>query len=90
MTKSDNGLEQQVEAARPRNRRPSRSSARSPAALRAIARKPDLEVDLSRPKRPGLIGGKARLPEPPRKLAEREAAIVRGNADSIALRARLS
>jgi cobaltochelatase CobT len=32
------------------------------------------------------MGGKARLPEPPRKLTKAEAAIVRGNADSIALR----
>ena len=34
----------------------------------------------------GLAGGKARLPEPPRRLNEREAAIVRGHADAIALR----
>ncbi len=39
-----------------------------------------------RAERPGLAGGKARLPEPPRRLNEREAAIVRGHADSIALR----
>ena len=36
--------------------------------------------------RPGLAGGKARLPEPPRKLNSQEAAIVRGHADSVALR----
>src|SRR5579862_1460803 len=53
--------------------------------LRAIARKPDLEVSFAA-ERPGLITGKARLPEPPRKLTRAEAAIVRGNADSIALR----
>src|SRR5262249_5268061 len=35
---------------------------------------------------PGLPGGRARLPEPPRKLSPHEAAIVRGHADSIALR----
>ena len=35
--------------------------------LRAIARKPDLEVSFAA-ERPGLAGGKARLPEPPRKL----------------------
>ena len=29
------------------------------------------------------MGGKARLPEPPRKLGAREAAIVRGHADSM-------
>ena len=33
-----------------------------------------------------MVGGKARLPEPPRKLTRAEAAIVRGHADSIALR----
>jgi cobaltochelatase CobT len=53
--------------------------------LRAIARKPDLEVNFAA-ERPGLMGGKARLPEPPRKLSKAEAAIVRGNADAIALR----
>src|ERR1700719_462327 len=53
--------------------------------LRAIARKPDLEVGFAA-ERPGLAAGKARLPEPPRKLSTREAAIVRGHADSIALR----
>ena len=53
--------------------------------LRAIAGKGDLEVSFAA-ERPGLAGGKARLPEPPRRLNEREAAIVRGHADSIALR----
>jgi cobaltochelatase CobT len=53
--------------------------------LRAIARKSDLEVAFAA-ERPGLAGGKARLPEPARKLTAREAAIVRGHADSIALR----
>jgi cobaltochelatase CobT len=53
--------------------------------MRAIARKPDLEVGFAA-ERPGIAGGKARLPEPPRKLTVQEAAIVRGHADSIALR----
>jgi cobaltochelatase CobT len=53
--------------------------------MRALARKPDLEVTYAA-ERPGLLGGKARLPEPARKLSKAEAAIVRGNADSIALR----
>src|SRR5262249_17454016 len=52
---------------------------------RAIARKPDLEVAFAA-ERPGLMGGKVRLPEPPRKLSKAEAAIVRGHADSVALR----
>src|SRR6516165_10535655 len=33
-----------------------------------------------------MAGGKARLPEPPRKLSPADAAIVRGHADAIALR----
>ena len=53
--------------------------------LRAIAKRPDLEVGFAA-ERPGLAAGKARLPEPPRKLNAREAAIVRGHADSVALR----
>jgi len=53
--------------------------------LRAIAAKSELEVSFAA-ERPGLAGGKARLPEPPRRLNEREAAIVRGHADSLALR----
>ena len=53
--------------------------------LRAIAGKGDLEVGFAA-ERPGLAAGKARLPEPPRRLNEREAAIVRGHADSMALR----
>src|SRR5712691_9571386 len=53
--------------------------------LRAIARKPELEVSFAA-ERPGIVGGKARLPEPPRKLTGPDAAIVRGHADAIALK----
>ena len=53
--------------------------------IRALARKPNLEVAFAA-ERPGLLGGKVRLPEPPRKLGKAEAAVVRGHADSIALR----
>jgi len=53
--------------------------------LRAIARQPELEVTFAA-ERPGAVGGKVRLPEPARKLTVQEAAIVRGHADSIALR----
>src|SRR5499427_4061762 len=53
--------------------------------LRAIARRPELEVSFAA-ERPGLAGGKARLPEPPRKLTLTDAAIVRGHADAVALR----
>jgi cobaltochelatase CobT len=53
--------------------------------VRAIARKAELEVSFAA-ERPGLSSGKVRLPEPPRKLTRQEAAIVRGNADAIALK----
>jgi cobaltochelatase CobT len=53
--------------------------------LRAIARKSDIEVAFAA-ERPGVAGNKARLPEPPRKLNENDAAIVRGHADALALR----
>ena len=53
--------------------------------MRAIARKPDLEISYAA-ERPGMAGGKARLPEPPRKLSAQDAAIVRGHSDSIALK----
>jgi len=53
--------------------------------MRAIARKPNLEISFAA-ERPGLMGAKARLPEPPRKLSRAEAAIVRGHADSLALK----
>ncbi len=74
---------------RPRN--PSKDSPTEPfkravtGCLRAIARKPELEVAFAA-ERPGIVAGKARLPEPPRKLSGGEAAIVRGHADSIALK----
>ena len=53
--------------------------------LRAIAGKGDIEVAFAA-ERPGLAANKVRLPEPARRLNDREAAIVRGHADSIALR----
>src|SRR5947208_2147005 len=55
------------------------------SCMRAIARKPDLEISYAA-ERPGMAGGKARLPEPPRKLNVQYAAIVRGHSDSIALK----
>src|SRR5438477_11121149 len=72
---------------KPRN--PSKDSPTEPfkravtGCLRAIARKPELEVSFAA-ERPGIVGGKARLPEPPRKLSGPDAAIVRGHAASIA------
>ena len=53
--------------------------------LRAIAKRPDLEVAFASD-RPVLTGDKARLPEPGRKVSAHDAAILRGQADSIALR----
>jgi cobaltochelatase CobT len=53
--------------------------------MRALARAPDLEVTYASD-RPSLSGGKARLPDPPRKLAPSDVAIVRGHADAMALR----
>src|SRR5437868_10340307 len=76
------------------NIKPKNPSKESPAepfkravagCMRAIARKPDLEITYAA-ERPGIAGGKARLPEPPRKLNLQDAAIVRGHADSIALK----
>src|SRR6201746_228669 len=55
------------------------------SCLRAIARTPELEVTFAA-ERPGLSPGKARLPEPARKMTKKDAAIVRGHADSIALK----
>ena len=59
------------------------------SCTRAMARHPELEVAFSSDK-PALVtgpeGAKARLPEPPRKANPREAAILRGFADSFALR----
>src|SRR5829696_42314 len=53
--------------------------------MRAIARKPDLEVSFASD-RPALMGDKARLPEPPRKLNPHDVAVIRGHSDSMALR----
>jgi cobaltochelatase CobT len=53
--------------------------------LRALARDAELEIAYAA-ERPGLAGGKVKLPEPPRKLTPQDAAIIRGHADSSALR----
>jgi cobaltochelatase CobT len=57
--------------------------------MRAMAKSPGLEVAYAAD-RPSLIqtgsAAKARLPDPQRKLDAREAAILRGHADSMALR----
>jgi len=81
----------------PSNRKPA-SPAEAPqepfkravaGCMRAMARTPELEVSFA-PDKPSVVGSgdsaKARLPEPARKLTAREAAIVRGHADSMALK----
>ncbi|MFV0280866.1 MAG: cobaltochelatase subunit CobT [Rhodoblastus sp.] len=59
------------------------------SCMRAMSQTPGLEVAYSAD-RPGVTGAgenaKARLPEPPRKLSPRDAAILRGHSDSLALR----
>ncbi|MFJ5368583.1 cobaltochelatase subunit CobT [Bosea sp. CER48] len=54
-------------------------------AMKAIARKPEMEIVFAADK-PSLVGERARLPEPPRKLSAGDVAILRGQADSMALR----
>lgn len=54
-------------------------------AMRAIAGKAELDISFAND-RPALLADKARLPEPPRKMTAADAAIVRGHADSMALR----
>src|SRR5271165_3051884 len=53
--------------------------------LRAIAKKPDLEVSFAA-ERPGLAGGKVRLPEPPRKLGKQDDAIEQARVEAIGAR----
>src|SRR5690349_22292432 len=55
------------------------------SCLKAIAKTPELDVTFAA-ERPGLAPGKARLPEPARKMSKRDAAVIRGHADSIALK----
>src|SRR5271169_6837268 len=59
------------------------------SCTRAMSRRPELEILFAADK-PALVvgpdGAKARLPEPPRKPNPRETAILRGLADSMALR----
>jgi cobaltochelatase CobT len=53
--------------------------------MRAVAQKQDLEIAFASD-RPALMGDKARLPEPPRRLTAQDVAVLRGHADSMALR----
>jgi cobaltochelatase CobT len=53
--------------------------------MRAVAKKQDLEITFAAD-RPALMGDKARLPEPPRRLTAQDVAVLRGHSDSMALR----
>ncbi len=53
--------------------------------VRAVAGKNDIDVTFAAD-RPLLTGDKIRLPEPPRRLSPKEAAITRGLGDAMALR----
>jgi cobaltochelatase CobT len=53
--------------------------------LKAIARRPELEVSFSTDK-PALTDERARLAEPPRRMTPADVALLRGQADAMALR----
>ncbi|MEM8551384.1 MAG: cobaltochelatase subunit CobT, partial [Pseudomonadota bacterium] len=53
--------------------------------MRAISGNPDLEVSFSSDK-PSLVGEKARLPEPTRRMLAKDVAVTRGLGDSMALK----
>ncbi|MBK9081301.1 MAG: cobaltochelatase subunit CobT [Rhizobiales bacterium] len=59
------------------------------SAMRALAQSPTLEVTYASD-RPSVVaspeGARARLPEPSRKMTLKEASVVRGHADAMALR----
>jgi len=55
------------------------------SCMRAFARRPELEVSFASD-RPSLVDERARLPEPPRKMTGKDAAILRGYSDAMALR----
>ncbi len=57
------------------------------AAIRAIAERDDISASFA-PSGQGLVGTEARLPLPARDLPSEDAAMVRGEADAIALRLR--
>ncbi|MCL2715852.1 MAG: cobaltochelatase subunit CobT [Alphaproteobacteria bacterium] len=53
--------------------------------MKAVAGTAELEVSFAS-ERPGIAAGKVRLPEPARKMTARDAAVLRGYADSMALK----
>ena len=54
--------------------------------IKALARESGPRGRPSRPDRPAFMGDKVRLPEPPRRLTTQDVAILRGKANSMALR----
>jgi len=78
----------------PTNRTPGKPAKEAPVepfkravtgCFKAIAGVAEFEVAFAA-ERPGLGPGRVRLPEPPRRFTQRDAAIVRGHADALALR----
>ncbi|MFS8036228.1 cobaltochelatase subunit CobT [Xanthobacter sp. AM11] len=78
----------------PTNRTPGKTPKEAPAepfkravagCFKAIAGVADMEVTFAS-ERPALAPDRVRLPEPPRRFTLQDAAIVRGHADSLALR----
>ncbi|MGH2340925.1 cobaltochelatase subunit CobT [Segnochrobactraceae bacterium EtOH-i3] len=53
--------------------------------MRAIARNPELEVSFATD-RPSVSGNRVRLPEPPRRMSLKDAAVLRGLGDAASLR----
>ncbi len=53
--------------------------------VRAISGVPELDITFSAD-RPQVVSGSVKLPEPPRRMSKRDAAIFRGQADSLALK----
>jgi len=53
--------------------------------MKAVAGTAELEVSFAS-ERPGIVANKVRLPEPARKMTARDAAVLRGYADSMALK----
>ncbi len=54
-------------------------------ALKAIGKTADIEIVFGMDK-PGLVGNRVRLPEPPRQISGSDLAFMRGHADAAALR----
>jgi cobaltochelatase CobT len=72
--------------ARPNKEPPSEPLKRAVSGtLRAISGKPELDITFAA-ERAQLVAGAVRLPEPPRRMSKKDAAILRGHADALALK----